>query len=347
MQKNNNEIRRQVLRAQLNFNDNFNTREANDEPDDSFYSATEENFETQFTQIQEIKPECTQINQENDCDESFVSAIEFFEENHYDCSYSDIQTAGVIQESANNICNEINQFVPNKSIQLTGNGLVQNSTVSEDINATNNETNLGHLDQFDVYNPDNSITEIIQSLLNISCNSTLSESIFETFNELIRDDERKFFSDIIPDCQILQLFVDEIKKRETYYQERKIQKQELDNLFEVAVLKTDIERNNLNLKGQVNKRYVNIFKRLSLNSQNISQEAINARESYNKAAKKYNESIQSFKKLEVTPEIHQAFINLMYINHEELKINAEDEFLTARDFYDSKKYEAVLKKFMH
>lgn len=287
----------------------------NEESEASFYSAVED------------------ISESNPSDDSFISAIEGMLEIQHNDSYASA-TNELFQNQ-----NEVNETIP--SVQFDENDDHEQNEFAQMIE------NLNSLQISDEITTD--IDSSSHEYLNIndsdeSINISLDESWFEKFDELIQENKRKIFTELVPDCEAVESLVDAIKQRSVYYQERKIRKQELDELFVDAVLKTEAEKQNLEKKGPLNKRYVNLMKRLSINSQSISEEAIRARDKYNKAVKTFNETIQTLKKIHVTPEMHTAFTNVMYVNDDALKIHMEQQYWTAQDLYESKKYHETLQK---
>lgn len=145
-------------------------------------------------------------------------------------------------------------------------------------------------------------------------------------------------NNILKNCDAIKKFINLIVERNQYYEKMDANKKKLKELFEEAVIKTEIERNNLKLKGECNKRFVDMIKRLSVNSKCMSEEAMLARNKYNKAASIYNDSIKHFKKLVVSPELHTAFVNIIYNYDEPRKENQAPTYLTAREMYSASEY---------
>lgn len=138
-------------------------------------------------------------------------------------------------------------------------------------------------------------------------------------------------------------FLRKISLIEEYNSDRINRQQELKKLFEDAARKTAVEQLNLQQKGEKTGRYVNIMKRLSNNSSNICEEAIFARDLYNKKVKDYNDTLKKPKKIEFNPEINSAF---EYFRTKIFSIEKEclmPFYLTKFDYEDTEEYANILK----
>lgn len=152
------------------------------------------------------------------------------------------------------------------------------------------------------------------------------------------------YKQMIADCETIKQFVDQVLERDEYFNKKSEEKGKLTKAFEEAVINTEMEKMNLANKGIVNKRYVDIMKRLSMNSKNISDEAVLTRDHYNKNAKTYNETIQALKEIKMSENVQKALTNVLVFKETPKQIIVEPIYLTAKDLYDSKEYESVLKK---
>lgn len=170
------------------------------------------------------------------------------------------------------------------------------------------------------------------------------ESTNLTVSDFLCDSEYDEYQHFISNCKKLKCFVEYALDIDRYYKERKEREQEIQILFHDAVLKTERERLNLDKKGEKNQRYVNLMKRLSSNSKEVSDEAVAARKKYNHAAKFYNDSIKKLKDLSVTTELEKAFVQMMCVKNvaNEIKIQQMSIFETPKDLYDSEKYKRII-----
>lgn len=139
----------------------------------------------------------------------------------------------------------------------------------------------------------------------------------------------------------MQNLLDEILLREQYLQDREQQEKKLDDLFVDAAIKTALEDQNLQSKAVKDGRYVNLFKRLSLNSKNICEDAIAARELYNKEAQKFNEKGKKIKMIAITTEIKEAFQQILSMELPSIEENKLPIFLTKTDLEADEKYAEI------
>lgn len=142
--------------------------------------------------------------------------------------------------------------------------------------------------------------------------SAVSEDLFEeTTSSPVMSREQ-----FVDHLKQLKLFVDSVLIQEEYLKEKALQEQNLNILLNEAVEKSIAEKINLQEKGNIQGRYVNLFKRLSLNSVNICEESIKAREKYNKAAQSYNDSLKKLKTIEITDKIKTSLCALTSMNND-------------------------------
>lgn len=175
--------------------------------------------------------------------------------------------------------------------------------------------------------------------INIHAESTSVNKCIDKFAEDLCTSSESYLCDL----RKIKDYVDCVLKEEEALLEKNSEKEKLNELFEDAVIKSAFEENNLISKGMVNKRYANFFKRLSINSKNISESAIQAREKYNKAARAYNVTHKKYKKVDITSELQLALKNIMVPRNPQPPIPMANIYFTAQDLRDSDEYKNVLK----
>lgn len=148
------------------------------------------------------------------------------------------------------------------------------------------------------------------------------------------------------DFEILKKYVDSIFEYNQSILKRNEEANIVQNLFLDAVEKTEIETIRLNLKGEVgNKRNLQLAKRLSQNSAEISKEAQLSRDGYNKAAKTYNETRCKNKPKhgkELDKESELYFGTIFRTSLCELKIKFFPTYETAGDLRDTEEFKSKM-----
>lgn len=139
-------------------------------------------------------------------------------------------------------------------------------------------------------------------------------------------------------------YLHKVSEREKYLCERAERENELEILFKNAATKTALEDINLQEKA-VKGRYVNLLKRLSVNSANICQEAISARDLYNRKAREFNETSKKLRQIEITPNVVNAFDYFRTKTFGCRNGTPLPIFLTKPDLENTEKYKQILDSF--
>lgn len=172
-------------------------------------------------------------------------------------------------------------------------------------------------------------------------NHNRSESIISSSMCLFREQKYK---KTIADCKTVKKFVDEILDRDKYYTKKAEEEVKLSRNFEDAAIKTEFEKLNLKSKRITNQRYAAFIQRLSTNSKTVTDEAVAARDHYNKNAKIYNDTTKALKEIKTSTGVQNALTNLLVFKDNPKQIKAAPYYNTARDFYSCEEYGSLIKR---
>lgn len=226
----------------------------------------------------------------------------------------------------------INEFLPPDC--FLEDELVETNDLPQPVNETINSLDVFDQSSIDLSWDNNHNT--IEGFQHPQANSTLMGSSVHSISALSASLEMSIEQNNA--LRVIQNFVDEISLRDLYFADRFTERERLGKLFEDAATKTALEQLNLENKEIRDGRYVNLFARLSLNSRNVCEEAMAARDLYTKSVQQYNDSNKKQPEIKVTPDIKKAFETLSNSN---FPTKSEENFplyLTKRDFADSEKY---------
>lgn len=223
--------------------------------------------------------------------------------------------------SNNNVTTSVTSVTPDNSSLLAES--VSASRLPSDVeNMTENGSSMAHV--LTVSDPlfllDDLRDKPVDSSPNLTCNNILDVSspskvfdcdksvhldVISTSNalELLAIAESEDMSpaddklnslDLTFSLMAVRNFIDLALEHLKYIEEMKLKRNLIKEKFEEAVLSTLQEDLNLKAKGEIKKnaRYVNILKRLSLNSKEKCENAISARKAYCSLVKEYNCSIR-------------------------------------------------------
>lgn len=156
------------------------------------------------------------------------------------------------------------------------------------------------------------------------------------------------FDSMIEKLHMIKEYIEIAINYEVYLKEKEKEKDQLNILFEDMVLKTAEEKGKLDEKGVATGRYVNMFKRLSIKSQNICEEARMSRELYNKQAKSFNETIKRTPNIQIPPEVRNAMKGILKIKTvivNSHKVSKFPIYETSKDVQSSSLYVDLIENF--